>query len=283
MFIIKSVIKSIAAPLSHIFNFSFSSGRFPTCFKSSVISPIYKKGSSSDVNNYRPISLLSNFSKILEKLVYYRLIVHLEEENLLNKEQFGFRAGRSTGDAVGKFLKDLDTYLSARNHAIGLFIDLSKAFDRVNQSILLSKLPHYGVTHNSLSWFQSYLAGRSQTTKVSSLRNGLKSFVHSSSQNVNLEVPQDSILGPILFLLYINDIVFATAFGRFTLFADDTTILVEGGTRDEVISKLTDVLSQIQEWFSVNELTMNAGKTTYMYFNNPSSTLDPTISNSLSV
>ncbi|KAI5731551.1 hypothetical protein M8J77_012098 [Diaphorina citri] len=284
MSILRSVVHTIAAPLADIFNSSFSSSTFPDCFKTSVVSPVFKKGATTEVGNYRPISLLSNFSKILEKLVNYRLYFHLQGANMLNDKQFGFRAGKSTADAVANFLKDLDLSQSSRNHSIGLFCDLSKAFDRVDHSILLSKLPFYGVGENSLKWFQSYLVGRNQTTKIPTVTNGVKNFVNSSSKNVNLGVPQGSVLGPLLFLIYINDIIFSTGVGKFTLFADDTTILVDGKSRQEVLSKLTTVLNDIQGWFTANRLTLNADKTTFVYFNphNPDS-LHPIPFNSSSV
>ncbi|KAI5721832.1 hypothetical protein M8J77_026248 [Diaphorina citri] len=284
MSILRSVVHTIAAPLADIFNSSFSSSTFPDCLKTSVVSPIFKKGATTEVGNYRPISLLSNFSKILEKLVNYRLYFHLQGANMLNDKQFGFRAGKSTADAVANFLKDLDLSQSSRNHSIGLFCDLSKAFDRVDHAILLSKLPFYGVRENSLKWFQSYLVGRNQTTKIPTVTNGVKNFVNSSTRNVKLGVPQGSVLGPLLFLIYINDIIFSTGVGKFTLFADDTTILVDGKSRQEVLSKLTTVLHDIQGWFTANRLTLNADKTTFVYFNphNPDS-LHPIPFNSSSV
>ncbi|KAL1447184.1 hypothetical protein WDU94_005572 [Cyamophila willieti] len=267
MSFLKCIISIIATPLSHIFNCSLDSGVFPECFKSSVVSPIHKKGSVLDVNCYRPISLLSNFSKVLEKIVYYRLSFFLEGRKLLVDQQFGFRAGKSTGDAVANFLNNLDEALGSKKHAIGLFCDLSKAFDCLDSEILLSKLPSYGVRGSALNWFRTYLVGRHQKTKISSLCNEIRTFEFSAPQIVKSGVPQGSILGPLLFLLYINDLVGCTKDGKFTLFADDTTILLCGANRAEAFQKLSRVLSDIQGWFTANRLKLNSSKTTYLYFN----------------
>ncbi|KAI5720193.1 hypothetical protein M8J77_003240 [Diaphorina citri] len=168
MTIIKKSIPFLAEPLSYIFNTSFATSTFPKLFKTSIIIPIHKKGAKTDVNNFRPISLLNNFSKVLEKIVALRLSLFLEHLQLFNNQQFGFRSSRSTSDAVSCFLKELDSHLSNKNVAIGIFCDLTRAFDCVDHNILLAKLPFYGVRGTSVSWFKSYLEDRTQSVKIPS-------------------------------------------------------------------------------------------------------------------
>lgn len=269
MSFIKTIIELIAVPLAHIFNCSLKSGKFPEGFKSSIVSPIYKKGPIFEVSNYRPISLLNCISKILEKIVCYRLTLHLEENKLLIDQQFGFRAGRSTSDAVSNFLNDLDDSLSQKKHAIGLFCDLTRAFECVNPFILLNKLStHYGLSSAAIKWFESYLLNRTQKTKIPTVQDGIKKFVMSGPQRVKLGVPQGSILGPLLFLVYVNDLIFCSPeeIARFTLFADDTSVLISGQNRSEVFKNLSTVIKYLQRWFTANDLHLNSNKTTFIYF-----------------
>ncbi|KAI5748482.1 hypothetical protein M8J77_026065 [Diaphorina citri] len=265
--LIKLCVDELAPVLVDIFNSSFQLGIFPDLFKSAVVTPLHKKGSLSSITNYRPISLLNSFSKILEKLAHYRLILHLESQHLLNKEQFGFRAGTSTADAIANFLIHLERSLASNLHTLGLFCDLSKAFDCVDSAILLRKLGFYGVSGISHQWFRSYLAERFQVTKIASVKDGVKLYNFSSRLKIRAGVPQGSVLGPLLFLVFINDLVYATDQVSFTLFADDTTILISDKSKSGVFDKGNTVLGDIQHWFSVNGLKLNQEKTTFLYFN----------------
>lgn len=266
MIIIKKVIHLIAQPLVHIFNTSFSTNTFPLLFKTSTIVPIHKKGSLTDLNNYRPISLLNNFGKVLEKIVGQRLNHHLESQNLLSEQQFGFRANKSTSDAVSSFLFHLDTMLSSKLHVIGIFCDLKKAFDLVDHSILLSKLSNFSIGDSTQRWFSSYLSMRQQKVKVSDCRGGVVFDTFSSLLPVRAGVPQGSVLGPILFLLYINDLDRCDTSAKFVLFADDTSILVGGNNYKNVVEKTQSTLSIVSSWFMNNKLTLNKDKTSFMYF-----------------
>jgi Reverse transcriptase (RNA-dependent DNA polymerase). len=195
MTILKKAAPYLAEPLSHVFSTSLRSGTFPKLFKISLTVPIHKKGPVSEVGNYRPVSLLCSISKILEKIVASRLVAYLEHHGLLTDLQFGFRGGRSTSDAVSSFFMQLNALLSNGCHSVGVFCDLSKAFDRVDHNILLSKLPYYGVRNASKEWFRSYLSGRSQRVKLPASTDGVRHDILSSALGVGAGVPQGSVFG----------------------------------------------------------------------------------------
>ena len=185
----------ISIPLSIIFNISQSTGTFPELLKLSKTIPVFKKGSKMDVSNYRPISLLSNINKIFEKLMYARVYKFLEENKTLYSLQFGFCSKHSTAHALIQITEKIKHALDSGNHACGVFIDLQKAFDTVNHNILVDKLSYYGIRGISNQWFKSYLSNRTQYVSI----NGFD----SDKMNIKHGVPQGSVLGPLLFLIYI--------------------------------------------------------------------------------
>ena len=195
--------------------------------KIAKVVPIFKSGDPRLPNNYRPISLLSNFSKIIEKVMHTRLSNFLEHNNLLSMSQFGFRKNHSTIHPMILLDNFVTDALNSKKYAMAIFCDLRKAFDTVNHTILLSKLEKIGIRNRELKWFKNYLSGRRQFVSV----NG----VCSSFLEVLLGVPQGSILGPLLFLIYINDLPGCSNF--FTLlFADDTTLLAKADSPEELYS-----------------------------------------------
>ena len=219
MKILKCLSKLISSPLSQIINESFQSGIFPDKMKSAKVMPIFKKGSPLTASNYRPISLLSVFSKITEKVMYERLYKSLEKHEILHSLQFGFRASHSISHALVSLTEAIKSSLDSRKFGCGKFIDLQKAFDTVNHDILSMKLEHYGIRGTAQDWFKSYLLDRKQYVSL----NGS----NSSYLNVTCGVPQGSVLCHLLFLIYINDLPLASSKLAFYLFIDDTNILMK--------------------------------------------------------
>ena len=191
--IIQSIKKSIALPLSNIFNMSFSQGKCPSILKISSVIPIYKKDSKLIAANYRPISLLSNINKILEKIMFNRLYKFLESTESIYDLQFGFRQKHSTNDALLSMTQQIKDTMDKGNVAVGVFVDFQKTFDTVNHKILLKNLEHYGVRGIAINWFSSYLKNREQYVSISNVQSDTKHISHG--------VPQGSVLGPLLFLI----------------------------------------------------------------------------------
>ena len=260
MKVIKSVIDYICKPLSHIFNVSLLTGCFPEQMKASKVIPLFKSDDKKLVNNYRPVSVLPVFSKILEKIIYNRLINHFDTHCLLNSNQFGFRSNYSTSMAVLQLLDKISTELDSKNYSVGIFMDLSKAFDTINHQILLDKLAYYGIRGVAYELIKSYLTHRSQYVFVNS--------VISECLPITCGVPQGSVLGPLLFIVYINDICNVTSLFDIILFADDTNIFKSGNNIRTLISDLNLELIKIARWFKLNRLSLNLKKTKYIIFCN---------------
>ena len=224
----------------------------------SKVLPIHKGESSEDVNNYRPISLLSVFDKIIEKLMHLRLIYFFEQNNILFNRQFGFRKNNSTTYALLDLTERIKKSIDDKKYGCGLFIDLRKAFDTVNHKILLTKLEHYGVRGTALTWFKSYLSNRKQYVYI----NGES----SSLLDITCGVPQGSVLGPLLFLIYINDLPNISKIFHFFLFANDTNIYHEANSIKKLESELNKGLRCLHTWLIVNRLSLNIGKTNFVVF-----------------
>lgn len=258
MSIIKKVIHHIAKPLAYICNLSFESGEFPTLMKIAKVVPIHKGGDSHQLNNYRPISILPQFSKILEKLFDARLESFIDKHNLLSDCQYGFRKNRSTAHALIDLTEEVTNNIDNSLFTIGIFIDLQKAFDTIDHGILLKKLLNLGVRGLPQNWVKSYLTEREQYVQIDECI--------SHRRNITCGVPQGSILGPKLFLLYINDLCDVSAKLKFILFADDTTILASGKDLHLLVSNITIELNKVKYWFNRNKLSLNITKTKMISF-----------------
>jgi len=230
---IKFISFEISTPLAHIFNLSLTSGIFPNKLKQARVVPIFKSGDHLDCDNYRPISLLSSISKVLEKIVAEKLIGHLFENDLLYNFQFGFLPKRSTEHNLMQILDFVTKALNDGNFCIGVFLDLRKAFDVCSHDILLKKLRKMGIRGTAFEWFKNYLMGRTQRVDI----NGNL----SDALELSISVLQGSILGPILFLCYVNDFWKCTTLFS-VLFADDTTCLAKGKNVGELITYVNDEL-----------------------------------------
>ena len=258
--LLKQIIPSICEVLSYIFNLSFTTGVVPSLLKQAHVTPIFKTGDRHDFTNYRPISILASISKLLEKVVYTRISDFITKHNILTPHQFGFRPKRSTFMAINELYCKVADNLDNKLHTVGIFLDLSKAFDTINHNILLNKLSSYGIRGLANDWLRSYLSGRQQRV--------LFNDILSDPASVTCGVPQGSILGPLLFFLYINDLPSCSKLPHFVLFADDTNILFAHHDPKTLETIINNELIHISNWFKLNKLSLNVKKTNYIIFKN---------------
>ena len=257
---IKRNVSLFVEPLSKLVNLTLETSKFPDSLKIAKVLPIYKKGEINDYANYRPISILPSFSKIFERVIYDQIAIYLESNNALYLDQYGFRKGRNTSDAVVKFVNICTECYERGEYCVSFFIDLSRAFDCASHETLVKKLQLvFNFDHKSQVLISSYLSGRIQY--VSCGRDT------SSSLIIKRGVPQGSILGPLLFLMYFNDFPQCLEEGiKCLLYAHDATIMVSGTNYDEVQERCCTVMDNIRSWCIANELCLNEEKTVKMLF-----------------
>ena len=259
--------------ISLIINQSLFTGIFPDSLKIAKILPIFKKGDPSYFGNYRPISLLPAVSKVFEKVVFIQIYEYFNSNNLLYKSQYGFRANHSTELAGIEFVDKILHYLDDQHTPISIFLDLSKAFDTLDHDILLFKLKYYGITGTPYKWFCSYLSNRQQYTQYGAYM--------SERLKITTGVPQGSILGPLLFIIYMNDIYTVSDSFQAILYADDTTLTTAVGSLTRMVAGLQEIsrdisfeLSNIYLWLTANRLSLNFDKTKYMIFHTSGCKMD---------
>jgi hypothetical protein len=253
--ILKRAIMFLVVPIVNIINLSFQSGEVPIALKKAVVTCIFKDGHRNVVSNYRPISVLCFVGKIIESIVQQRLTAFLNAKNMFYSFQSAFRENHSCEMALNELLAKIYYQLEQKQEAVVVFLDLKKAFDTIDRTILFRKMERYGVRGHSLNWFKSLLSGRTQGVKIEE---------HTSqSREVHVGIPQGSGLGPLLFSIYVNDIHKACNIPETMLFADDTALLFTGDISEETINNSLD---RFYKWLKLNKLTLNCTKTKYMLF-----------------
>ena len=233
-------------------------GYFPTDFKVARVVPVFKSEDQTQFSNYRPVSVLPVLAIIFEKVLKSRLVNFLDQQEVIIPGQYGFRAGHSTAMAILDMVERIRAAWAGKDCALGVFIDLKKAFDTVDHEILLEKMEHYGIRGQALKLLASYLKDRKQYVCYGGYE--------SERGNVECGVPQGSVLGPLFFLIYVNDMVRASSEVELVLFADDTNIFARGKAPGELIDKVNRGLHELSKWFRCNRLTLNLKKTEYIFF-----------------
>lgn len=263
---IKRNLPTLLPSLLHIINLSLLTGIYPDLLKTSLVVPVHKADDNKIINHYRPISLQNTISKIIENCVKKQLVSHFTNYNLFSLNQYGFIKNRSTDLALERHITEVTSNLDVRKPTIGVYLDFTKAFDLVDLELLLYKLERYGIRNNSLNWFRSFLIGRKQIVKV----NG----VYSDKLNVHFGVPQGGVLGPNLFVIFINDLLAMNLNSKIYAFADDTSLVCSSNNFSILQSRISKDLDSVSNWIILNRLLINTKKSNAIIFSYKPSTVE---------
>ena len=255
---LKPVLKILAEQMTFISNLSVKTQTFPESWKKALVIPIPKKGDLSSVTNFRPISLLPQPGKVLEKLVHNSLTQFIEENMLLSHSQHGFRKNKSTLDALYQLTSTINTNMDSKRPTLVTFLDFKKAFDCVQHDLLLKKMKCLNIDDGTLGWLENYLTNRQQQV--------LANDIWSNTLPISQGVPQGSIIGPLMYIIFANDITKVLKHNHVTLYADDTVLYSRCRTLNEAHKRMQKDLNALQKWCKINGIFVNVSKTKYMIF-----------------
>lgn len=266
----------IIEPLKFLINLSFLNGIFPSDLKTGKVTPVYKKEDSTLMENYRPVTTPDSLSKVFEYAFCDRFLNFINNHlNILTSKQHGFRRGKSTSSALLSFYNDVINFINAGECPAAVFCDLSRAFDCVNHEKLLCILESYGLRGVSLSWISSFLLNRSQYVCLRYEKDNLVLHAKSEIKRFQMGVPQGSILGPVLFLVYINQLEAALSHPHFIMYADDVSLLVSANNTEQINYECERVVTATSNYFNEHDLYFNTGKTQVLRFHDYHKRIDP--------
>lgn len=271
--IIKLCQLELVKPITHLINCSFEQGVFPELLKTSKIKPFHKKGNLLNITNYRPITLSSGFSKLFEYAILNRIENFINKFNLLSPAQHGFRPGKSTTSALLDIYNSILENIEMKSYPVGVLCDLSKAFDCIQHNLLMQKLDVMGLRGRVAEWISSYLSGRFQFVEVTTSKTNTRYKIRSAYLPTNIGVPQGSVLGPLLFSLFLNDIVDFVSDFAVVCYADDITVIISDKECD-VKTTANLILDKLFNWFCANKLSLNLNKTKHMLFHTVQKRID---------
>lgn len=255
---LKVIASDISEHLTYLFNKIFDSGICPSAFKVAVIKPLFKGGDKTNVSNYRPISIMTNLTKIFEKLLKSRMANYIKKYNLISERQFGFQENKCTQDAISHLVSKIYKFLDESKPCLCVFLDLAKAFDTVSHPQLFDTLEDYGFRGPVHKLLKNYMTQRKQVVKINS--------AVSEEHIVQYGVPQGTVLGPLLFIIYMNNLLNQKSRGTIISFADDTAILYVAEKWQDLKTLAEEDMKNIKKWFDQKTLTINCTKTKYLPF-----------------